>query len=98
MEISNQVVNNQKEKTKRVTEFTEILNGLLVQSNKLNNQIYNIRHSEKDRISTNNDFLYKMICVNNISLIEFVLTSLKDKFIISEDWESIKNSSISAPA
>lgn len=93
-EIADQVVNNKKEKAKRVTEFTEILNDLLKVSNILNNQVYDIRHSEKDRISTSNDFLYKMICVNSIALIEFVLTSLKDKYIVSEDWESIKDSYI----
>lgn len=93
-EVSTQIVNNKQEKQKRISEFTLILNDLLKQSNVLNNQIYDIRHSEKDRISTTNDFLYKMICVNNIALIEFVLTSLKDKYIVSEDWESIKDSYI----
>lgn len=93
-EISRQVVNNKQEKIKRASEFEDILNNFLKISNTLNNQIYDIRHSEKDRILVTNDFLYKMICVNNISLIEFVLTSLKDKYIISEDWESIKDSYI----
>ncbi|MCA9358781.1 hypothetical protein KC926_01090 [Candidatus Kaiserbacteria bacterium] len=93
-EISSHVVNNKLEKTKRISEFENILNESLKISNTLNNQIYDIRHSEKDRISVTNDFLYKMICVNNIALIEFVLTSLKDKFIVSEDWESIKDSYI----
>jgi hypothetical protein len=93
-EIANQVIDNKNEKTKRVSEFETILNDALKISNTLNNQIYDIRHSEKDRVSTSNDFLYKMICVNNIALIEFVLTSLKDRYIVSEDWESIKDSYI----
>ena len=56
----------------------------------MSNNIFDVRHSEKHTIKIKNPYIYKLISQNNMSLIEFVVTSLKDEFILSEDWENIK--------
>lgn len=84
------VVVNEKEIDQKKKEMKDYLQELLVSSKNLNNNIFDIRHSEKSTIKISNPFIYKLISNNNISLVEFVLTSLKDEFILTETWEAIK--------
>lgn len=89
--IADSVVLNKKEKDKRKLEFIEYFNSMMNISRTLNNQIYDIRHSEKTTIRISNEYFYKLICTYNMSLVELVLTSLKDRYLFTEDWETIKN-------
>ncbi len=75
---------------KKVGEFKKILNESIKILQNLNNGIYNIRHTEQDRVRISNELIYKMVSDKNISFIEFFITSLKDRHILSENWEKIK--------
>ncbi len=90
-DLSESLVLNLKEKDARRKEFIEIMEGVAKVCQKLNNEISDVRHSEKDRIQISNEYFYKLICSYNISLVEVVLTSLKDRYISTENWEEIKN-------
>lgn len=73
------------------------LGTILTDIRDLNNNIYNIRHTEKSTVHLKDamsNILYKAIAETNLSFIETILLSLKDDFIYSEDWELIKNSYI----
>lgn len=83
--VSKSVVDNSK-----TDEFENILSEASKICQSINNSIFDIRHSEKDRVKVSNEFVYKMSCYYNIALIEVILTSLKDDFISSENWEKIK--------
>lgn len=79
----------------------EILQGFLQISlsniRNLNNNIYNIRHTEKSTVhlrDSSSEILYKSISEMNMAFVESTLLVLKDDFIYSEDWEVIKNSYI----
>lgn len=66
------------------------LDALLRISKDLSNDIYDVRHTEKSTIEIKNDNIYKLIAKNNGAIIELVLTSLKDDYVLSDDWEEIK--------
>lgn len=66
------------------------LDSILRISKDLSNDVYDVRHTEKSTLEIKNDNIYKLIARNNGSIIELVLTSLKDEYIISDDWEKIK--------
>lgn len=78
---------NLKEKTEDLYNY---LNDTLFLLKDLNNNIYNIRHTEKSTIQTKNNYIYKLISNYNISLVELSLSNLKDSFIFTENWEKIK--------
>ena len=88
--IVNLVVDNVEGKNEKKEEMKEYIEQLLINSKNLSNNIFDVRHSEKHTIKIKNPYIYKLISQNNMSLIEFVVTSLKDEFILSEDWENIK--------
>jgi hypothetical protein len=73
------------------------INALLTSIKNFNNNIYNIRHTEKSAIRLKNgdlNILYKLISQHNISMVETVLVTLKKDFTFSEDWEVIKKNYI----
>lgn len=73
------------------------LNSHLKSIKDLNNNIYNVRHTEQSTIHLDNgdeSILYKMIAECNISFIEVVIVNMKSDFIISENWETIKDNYI----
>ncbi|MCC6520771.1 hypothetical protein IT403_02185 [Candidatus Nomurabacteria bacterium] len=90
-DLAGSIVVNTDEKVKREEEFFVIISNISTMCHTLNNGIFDVRHSEKNRIKVSNEYLYKLICNYNISLVELLLTSLKDRYISSEDWEAIKN-------
>lgn len=70
--ISKSIVDNSK-----IEEFEKILSESSKICQSINNNIFDIRHSEKDRVKVSNEFVYKMASYYNIALIEVILTSLK---------------------
>jgi len=84
-------------KNKDSDKLREYLNAILSGVRSLNNDIYDVRHTEKSTIHLKEgagDILYKLISETNLSFIESILLALKDDFIYSEDWEKIKGSYI----
>lgn len=79
---------NAKDKRKR---FVGYLNNLSNLSKDLSNDIYDVRHTENSTIEIRNQNIYKLISNQNMSIIELVLTSLKDDYVLGDNWEMIKN-------
>jgi len=79
------------EKKARLNSYLE---SLLDIAKDLDNDIYDVRHTEKSTIEVKNSNFYKLIARLNISIAELALTTLKDDFILGEDWEEIKNNYI----
>ena len=75
-------------KKKRLIAYIDDLSQI---SKKLSNDIYDIRHSEKSTIRVSNSYMYKLIANNNINLAELVITTLRDDYILGENWEKIKD-------
>lgn len=71
-------------------KIASYINDALILSRNLNNDIYDIRHTEKSTLKPSGDNVYKMVARQNISIIELTITSLKDDFVLSDDWENIK--------
>lgn len=88
--ISGKLVINDDNKPERITEMQKMLNGQLSMVTTLNNGIFDIRHSEDNRVRVSNNYVYKTVCLTSIALVELVLVTLKDDFIISDDWEAQK--------
>jgi hypothetical protein len=74
-----------------VEKFSNCLDSLLKSSKLLSNEIYDIRHTEKSTIEPTNNNIYKLVSNLNISLAELVLTTLKDDYVLGDNWEKIKN-------
>lgn len=66
------------------------IDSLLKIAKDLSNEIYDVRHTEKSTLEIRNDNIYKLISRNNGSIIELVLTTLKDEYVISDNWDKIK--------
>jgi hypothetical protein len=76
--------------SKKIEQFKQYINDLLQIAKSLSNDIYDVRHTEKSTIRVSNDGMYKLISNDNIALAELVLTTLKDDFVIDDNWEKIK--------
>jgi hypothetical protein len=76
--------------SKKIGHFKQYINDLLQVSRSLSNDIYDVRHTEKSTIRITNDGMYRLIASDNMALAELVLTTLKDDFVIDDNWEKIK--------
>jgi len=77
-------------KTEKGTKLEAHIESILNVAKNLSNDIYDIRHTEQSTLEIRNDNIYKLVSNNNRSIIELVLTTLKDEYVISDDWENIK--------
>lgn len=75
---------------KKIERFKQYINDLLQVSKSLSNDIYDVRHTEKSTIRIANDGMYRLIANDNMALAELVLSTLKDDFVIDDNWEKIK--------
>lgn len=107
--FSNQIQKKKKTEIDKILKKTAIVLGLkkkdqdalynelnsdLSNIKNFNNNIYNIRHTEKSTIHLKEscqEILHKVIAEKNITFIEMIILALKDDFIFSEDREKIKN-------
>lgn len=88
VKLSKNIINDSaKEKRERIAKY---LDSALKQARDINNNIYDIRHTEKSTLKPHGDNLYKMAAMQNLIVIEITLTALKDDFVLSDDWEHIK--------
>lgn len=72
-------------------KMSDYIDSILSLSKNLNNDIYDVRHTEKSTTKPSGDNLYKMIARLNLMIIELTITALKDDYVLSDDWENIKN-------
>ncbi len=89
--ICNLVAEKWAEKNNQA-QLGSLLSDLVKQSKKLNNEIENIRHTDRTTIAIDNPGFYKLITYKNISIIELVILSLPELYISEENPEMIKNS------
>ncbi|HIA91698.1 TPA: hypothetical protein EYO12_01100 [Candidatus Saccharibacteria bacterium] len=75
---------------KKLSQLKSHLDAMLNISKTLNNDIYDIRHTERSTLRLSNDALYRLISEQNISLTELVITTLKDDYVLGDNWEKIK--------
>jgi hypothetical protein len=88
--VALRIVANSEKKDVRISEMTKMVREQLGVVNQLNNSVFDIRHSEDNRVRVKSDYVYKSVCMTSIALIELVLVTLKDDFIVSNDWEEQK--------
>lgn len=74
----------------KVPELHKLISDFVILAKQLNNQISNIRHSDKNTIQLENPSLYKLISLNNIRLAEMVILSLPNEYIIKQNAETLK--------
>ena len=83
----NLISDKSSEKQERIASH---INTALSLARNLNNDVYDIRHTEKSTLTPHGDNLYKMASRQNLSVIELTITALKDDFVLSDNWENIK--------
>lgn len=81
------ITNTSQNKQDRMSGY---LDNMLKQATNLNNDVYDIRHTERSTLRPHGDNVYKMVATQNLMIIEITLTALKDDFVLSDDWEHIK--------
>ena len=77
-----------KEKSERLYE---ILNALVLNAKKLNNEIANIRHTDRNTLLIDNPSLFKLITANNIHLAELAIFAEPEKYFFSQKAVDFKN-------
>lgn len=75
---------------KNKTALAGLLNEAVKNAKNFNNQIANIRHTDRHTIPIDSPNLYKLISSNNISIIELIILSLPEDFIAKHNPEQIK--------
>jgi len=86
--LSKHLIEGEKAKQNKIAKH---IDDALMLARNLNNDIYDIRHTEKSTLKPKGDNLYKLVARNNLSIIELAITALKDDFVLSDDWENIKS-------
>jgi len=88
----------QKVSTKLINEpdadkrdrMSSYINDSLKLSRNLSNDIYDVRHTEKSTLHPIGDNVYEFVSRQNLNIISITITALKDDFVLSDDWETIK--------
>lgn len=70
--------------------LVNLLSEFVKHAKDLNNQIANIRHTDRYTIPIEGYSFYKLIAHNNISIIELVIQSLPEKFVTKRDPDELK--------
>ena len=83
----NLISDNSKDKKERMSKH---LDGALRLARSMNNDFYDVRHTERSTLKPHGDNIYKLVATQNLIIIELTLTGLKDDFVLSDDWEHIK--------
>lgn len=78
-------------KKENVNQFATLINDTVLNAKNLNNQITNIRHIDKFTIPVDNLSFYKMTTTINISIIELVIQSFPEDYIVESNATDIKS-------
>ena len=76
---------------KNTKSFYEILNAVVLNAKKLNNEIANIRHTDRSTLLIDNPSLFKLITATNLHLAELVIFSEPEKYFFSQKAVDFKN-------
>jgi hypothetical protein len=90
IKLINKLLNSDDESDEKHIRLDKYIDSLLKTAKELSNDIYDVRHTEKSTLVISNDNIYKLISSHNMSIVELVLTTLKDDYVLSNDWETIK--------
>jgi arsenate reductase-like glutaredoxin family protein len=88
--LVDKIVTGDTKKDGQKLRLVGYIENLLKISKNLSNDIYDIRHTEKSTIQPTNDDIYKLISSQNMSIVELVVTTLKDDYVLGDNWEKIK--------
>lgn len=77
-------------RNKDVKSFSELLNETVKRTKELNNQISNIRHTDKNTTPVDNQAILKLIIANNIYLAELVIFSDQEKYFFNQRAKDFK--------
>lgn len=89
--LAQKILKGTAKKEEKSIRFLQYVDELLKTSKSLSNDIYDVRHTEKSTIQVTNDNLYKLISNHNMAIVELVLTTLKDDYVLGDNWENIKS-------
>lgn len=73
------------------TSFSELLNRIILDAKSLNNEISNIRHTDRSTLLVDNPSVFKLIAANNIYLTELVIFADPERHFFSQKAEDFKN-------
>jgi len=76
---------------KHVKEFSDLLNNVIINAKSLNNEISNIRHTDRSTLLVDNPSLFKLIATNNFYLAELVIFANPEKYFFSQKAIDVKN-------
>lgn len=70
-------------------ELSGLLGAELINAKKINNKINDIRHTDKHTIAIATPSFYKVIAERNIALVELVIMSLPEEFLVNDSPDDI---------
>lgn len=76
---------------KNIKTFSELLNKVVLNAKSLNNEISNIRHTDKSTLLLDNPSIFKLIVSNNICLSEYVIFANPEDYFFSQKAFDVKN-------
>jgi len=74
-----------------VGRFSIILNKIILDAKSLNNEVSNIRHTDKNTLLIDNPSLFKLITANNLYLSELAIFADPEKYFFSQKAIDSKN-------
>lgn len=74
-----------------IKQFSEILNSLVLNAKLLNNQISNIRHTDRSTLLVDNPSIFKLIAAENIYITEYVIFANPERYFFSQKAIDFKN-------
>lgn len=89
--LGKKILEKTTEKEEKEARFFSYIDDLLKVSKNLSNEIYDIRHTEKSTIQLTNENIYKLVSNQNMAIVELFLTTLKDEYVLGDNWEKIKS-------
>lgn len=76
---------------KNIESFTRVLNETVKNAKNLNNEISNIRHTDRSTLLVDNPSLFRLIASNNTFIAELVIFSDPEKYFFSQKAIDFKN-------
>jgi len=75
----------------KAEDLANLLSETIKNAKKLSNQISNVRHTDRTTIPVGSPNFYKLIAQKNIQLVELIILSLPESYIIQKNPEDLKN-------
>lgn len=79
----------------KLKELAVLLSEAVKQAKSFNNEISNIRHTDRTTIPVDNPGIYKFIWMHNVALIELFILSLPENYIVRQTPTELKNNYLS---